>query len=79
MRLRTKVRQLERDAIQAMVKRGLQVVPVPPDAYEEWLTRTISVYPEIRGKIVPAEAFDEVLRLRDEFRAKKLGTAGSAN
>lgn len=78
-RLRAKVRQLEQDAIKAMVKRGLQVVPVPSDAYEEWQTLTESVYPEIRGKIVPAEAFDEVLRLRDEFRAKALGTASSPN
>jgi hypothetical protein len=27
-----------------------------------------SSYPEIRGKVVPAEYFDEAIRLRNEFR-----------
>ncbi|MFQ6021391.1 MAG: TRAP transporter substrate-binding protein DctP [Acidiferrobacterales bacterium] len=79
LRLRDRVRQLEQDAIRAMVKRGLQVVSVPPDAYEEWQELTTSVYPDIRGKIVPAGSFDEVLRLRDEFRAKRLGATKSSN
>ena len=29
-----------------------------------------ATYPEIRGTIVPAELFDEVVRLRDEYRRK---------
>ena len=29
---------------------------------------TESLYPKIRGRIVPAEAFDEALRYRDEYR-----------
>jgi hypothetical protein len=27
------------------------------------------VYPQVRGKILPAEAFDAVKKYRDEFRA----------
>ncbi len=68
-RLRDSVRRLEQDAIAAMVKRGVQVVDVSPEAYREWERLTQSVYSEIRGKIVPARYFDEVLRLRDEYRA----------
>ncbi len=68
-RLRDNVRHLEQDAIAAMVKRGVQVVDVSPGAYREWETLTQSVYSDIRGKIVPARYFDEVLRLRDEYRA----------
>ncbi len=69
VRLRDKVRQLEQDAIDAMVKRGLQVAPITVDLYAEWERLAASVYPEIRGKVVPEKYFDEVLRLRNEFRA----------
>ena len=68
-RLRTKVRQLEQEAIEAMVKHGLHVVAVSPEARKEWDDLAQSVYPRIRGTIVPAEYFDEVIALRDEFRA----------
>ena len=66
--LRENVRRLEHDAIAAMQKRGVQVIHLTPEAYREWEALTESVYPEIRGKIVPARYFDEVLKLRDEYR-----------
>lgn len=75
LRLNGKVRKLEQDAIAAMSKRGLKTVPVPADALAEWETLTKSLYPQIRGKLVPAEYFDEVLRLRNEFRTAKSGAA----
>ena len=78
-KLRNDVRELEQNAIAAMVKRGLQVVPVPPEALKEWEALTQSVYADIRGKIVPTEYFDEVLRLRDEFRASGSGSAKSSD
>jgi TRAP-type C4-dicarboxylate transport system substrate-binding protein len=62
------VRRMERDAVAAMVKRGLEVVHVPPDAFDEWQRETVSIYPELRGAMIPAAAFDEVLRIRDEYR-----------
>ncbi len=68
-RLRDDVRRLEKEAIAAMVKRGMQVTPVPSDAYHEWEKLARSIYPDIRGKLVPASYFDEVLALRDEYRA----------
>lgn len=68
-RLRPKVRQLEQEAIEAMVKHGLHVVAVSPGAHTEWGVLAESVYPQIRGPIVPAKYFDEVIALRDEFRA----------
>ncbi|MFQ5757415.1 MAG: TRAP transporter substrate-binding protein DctP [Acidiferrobacterales bacterium] len=69
VKLRDQVRQLEQNAIDAMTKRGLSVVALSPGARAEWQQLAISVYPQIRGKIVPAQYFDEVLRLRDEYRA----------
>lgn len=68
-KLREQIRKLEKDAVDAMVKRGLQVVPVPPEAEKEWHDLAEKLYPRIRGDLVPADYFDLVLKLRDEYRA----------
>ncbi len=62
------VRRMEQDAVAAMVKHGLKVVHVPPEALEEWRREVEALYPTIRGTMIPAAPFDEVLRLRDEYR-----------
>jgi TRAP-type C4-dicarboxylate transport system substrate-binding protein len=67
--LRAKVRQLEQEAIDAMVKRGLHVITVSPEVRKEWDALAESVYGQIRGPIVPAVYFDQALELRNEFRA----------
>ena len=67
--LEAAVRDLEQEAKDAMVARGLQIVPVDRAAMAAWLGAVKSSYPEIRGKVIPADYFDETLRLRDEFRA----------
>ncbi|MDX1488243.1 MAG: TRAP transporter substrate-binding protein DctP [Acidiferrobacterales bacterium] len=69
LRLDARVRKQEQEAIAAMLKRGLKPVTVPPDALKEWQALTKSLYPEIRGKMIPAEYFDRALKLRDEYRA----------
>jgi hypothetical protein len=51
-----------------MKKRGLNVVPVDETKRELWARTAESMYPRIRGPIVPTEAFDEAMRYRDEFR-----------
>ena len=56
-----------------MKKRGLNVVPVDAKAREAWVKVAESAYPKIRGRIVPADAFDEALKYRDEYR-KRAGT-----
>jgi TRAP-type C4-dicarboxylate transport system substrate-binding protein len=57
--------------VEAMKKRGLNVVPVTPQGLALWRKTAESLYPKIRGPIVPAEAFDEALRLRDELRKSR--------
>jgi TRAP-type C4-dicarboxylate transport system substrate-binding protein len=57
------------EAIQAMKKRGLQVHPVTPTLLDEWQHFAEAVYPRMRGTMVPADMFDEVLRLVREYRA----------
>jgi len=65
------IRKLETDAIDAMVKNGLQIQKLTPQAEAEWQQTAEKFYPKIRGTIVPADLFDEVKRLVMEYRAQK--------
>jgi len=63
-------RQENNEAIKAMVEQwGLQVHEVPPEALEVWEREVSAQYPDIRGGLVPAGVYDEVMRLIDEYRA----------
>ncbi len=57
-------------SVEAMVKRGLVVQKVTPEVDGEWRAVVKTVEDRIRGKIVPAEMFDEAQKLLKEFRAK---------
>jgi len=57
------------DAVKAMQKRGLKVNAATPQALEEWRKLAETTYPQIRGKIVPTDLFDEVEHLLKDFRA----------
>ena len=52
-----------------MVKRGLVVQKVTPEVEAEWRAVVEKVQDQIRGKIVPADMFDEAQRLLKEYRA----------
>jgi TRAP-type C4-dicarboxylate transport system substrate-binding protein len=67
-RLRREIRESEANDIEAMKKRGLTVVPVTEAQRAEWQKLTEKLYPQIKGNVVPPAAFDEALRLRDEYR-----------
>lgn len=56
-------------AVAAMVKRGLVVHKLTPEAEATWLAMIEQVKDQIRGKIVPADMFDEARRLLKERRA----------
>jgi TRAP-type transport system periplasmic protein len=66
-RIDADVHKLNEDAIAAMRKQGLDVVKVEPGP---WRATAEKAWPVVRGKVVPAPFFDEVVRYRDEFRAK---------
>jgi len=66
-----KIRGMETEAIDAMVKNGLQIQKLTPQAEQEWQQTAEKFYPKIRGTIVPADLFDEVRRLVMEYRAQK--------
>jgi TRAP-type C4-dicarboxylate transport system substrate-binding protein len=67
-RLRREIRNLNEEAMRAMVENGLKINHVPPSAESEWRELVEAIYPQIRGKIIPADIFDEVRMYRDEFR-----------
>lgn len=61
--IRTKSRAESVESVDAMKKRGLNVHAVTPEIEAQWRKMAEGIYPEIRGKIVPAEMFDEVMAL----------------
>lgn len=60
----------DQESIEAMKKRGLKVHTVTPEADAEWRQLAETAYPLLRGHTVPAETFDEVNRLVQEYRNK---------
>lgn len=61
--LRAEVRSREGDAIKAMVDRGLSVVEPSAADIAAWTAVARMAYPEIRGKVVPEQYFDRVVKL----------------
>ncbi len=60
------VRRLNVDAVAAMKRQGLTVVPVDPAPWRAAMERS---WPIVRGGVVPAAFFDEVKAARDACRA----------
>lgn len=71
VQLRAKARQEVDEAVEAMKKRGLTVNKPNAEQMKEWNALADGLYPRIRGKLVPAEQFDEVVALLKAFRAGK--------
>jgi TRAP-type C4-dicarboxylate transport system substrate-binding protein len=68
---RAAIRKQGEDAVTTMQKvNKLNVIHADAAVVAEWRKEVENVYPKIRGKIVPADLFDEVRRLRDEYRAQ---------
>lgn len=66
--LRDEIRKAEANSIPLMEQFGLTVVHADPAALEQWRKLAISIYPKIKGTMVPPDLFDEVERLRDQYR-----------
>ena len=71
LKLRAQRESIDRKPVDAMVARGLTVHQMTPEIEREWSELARSVYPQIRGNMVPADLFDEVQRLVHEHRAAK--------
>ena len=57
------------ESVEAMRKRGLTVHPLTPEVEAEWRQEVETMYPKIRGRIVPAEIFDEIVKQLADYRA----------
>jgi TRAP-type C4-dicarboxylate transport system substrate-binding protein len=62
------VRKMNAEALETMKKQGLNAVK--PADVGAWRKAAESAWPAIRGKVVPADFFDEVKRLRDAYRGQ---------
>lgn len=71
VRLRGEIRKMGDDAVVEMKKRGLHVISLDEATLADWRRQAEEAYPKLRGRLVPAELFDEAKRLRDEFRAQR--------
>jgi TRAP-type C4-dicarboxylate transport system substrate-binding protein len=71
LKIRTRARQEDQEAVEAMKKRGLTVHPVTPEVEAEWRQVADQVYPRIRGNWVSADVFDEVRAAVAEYRNKQ--------
>lgn len=70
-------RKMEDNALAKMREQGLQVVKV--DDASKWREALVATYGSIRGKVVPAEIFDEVHRVVKDYRGGKRDNAGTAS
>jgi TRAP-type C4-dicarboxylate transport system substrate-binding protein len=59
------------DSVAAMKTRGLMVHDLTPSQAAGWQKAAEELYPKFRGHTVPADVFDEVLRLLAEYRSGK--------
>ncbi|HSB17894.1 MAG TPA: TRAP transporter substrate-binding protein DctP [Bryobacteraceae bacterium] len=71
--VRAQVRKMGEDAIVEMQKRGLNVIKLDPATLSKWQVEAKSSYPKIRGEVVPADLFDEVVRLHNEYLSRMGG------
>lgn len=69
--IRSRARQEVDEAVEAMKKRGLVVNQPNAQQMQEWNALADKLYPQIRGKLVPTETFDEVLGYLKNFRAAR--------
>jgi TRAP-type C4-dicarboxylate transport system substrate-binding protein len=70
-RIRKEIRDASPRDVEAMKKRGLNVVHVDPAAEVLWVKAAESAYPKMRTVYAPADAFDEAMRYRDEYRKRQ--------
>ena len=66
--LREEIRKAEANSVPLMQQFGLNVVHADSKTVAEWRQLAEAIYPKLKGIMVPPDLFEEVKRLRDEFR-----------
>ena len=62
------IRKAETASFPMMQQFGLTIQHPDPKALAEWRQLAEGLWPKLRGTMVPADLFDEVKRLRDDYR-----------
>jgi TRAP-type transport system periplasmic protein len=70
-KMRVQARKEVDEAVEAMKKRGLIVTTPNAEQMKAWRELADKLYPQIRGKLVPADTFDEVVGHLESYRAGK--------
>ena len=68
LRLQKEVREGAAADIEAMKKRGLNVVEVDAKTKDLWRSAVEPVYPKMRNEFMPSWAYDDAMKYRDEYR-----------
>ena len=63
------------ESIEALRKRGAKINALPPEVNAEWDKIVEQAWPKIRGTVVPADIYDEVMSQLKTFRAAQPGAA----
>lgn len=71
VQVNAEVARMQAEAIVQMKKNGLQVVELNQADRVKWVKLAEKMWPAIRGGVCTAEDFDEVKRVRDQYRATK--------
>lgn len=74
LKYQQEIRRSGEEAIAAMKERGLDVVTLDAAGVAAWEREACDAYPKLRARLASPELFDEVLRLRDEYRRRACGT-----
>lgn len=69
--IRAHARKEVDEAVAAMQKRGLTVHTLNAEQRQAWAALAERLHPQIRGRMVPADTFDEVVGHLKDFRAGK--------
>ncbi|HEY0192761.1 MAG TPA: TRAP transporter substrate-binding protein DctP [Kofleriaceae bacterium] len=69
-RLRKTIRKSNEDAKSTMIRKGVTVVTTPPETIDEFTKQSTQLWTELAGKIYSKEELADVLKYRDEYRAK---------
>jgi TRAP-type C4-dicarboxylate transport system substrate-binding protein len=71
LKLQADIRQSSVKDVESMKGRGLKVVPVDAKTLDLWRAAVDRAKDNIRGDFAPADAYDEALKFRDEYRKSK--------
>jgi len=77
--LSKQTRAEELESVEAMKKRGLNVVKPGPADLESWHKLSESVFPLVRGKYMPADAFDNAIKFSGEYRQQRKSAPGAGS